>query len=344
VVAVIGTLLALLVFFALFGIFLTQYVPLWMTDNEAEFTAQAQAAFAQLKSAIDSQYILDGPQSYGTPVVISSNGIPLLAQPTEGALVFLPQNCPSPASATYTYPSGFYTAGATGANASNYGQPVNPAYCTFANITESTGPGGSGTYSQAIMTGVLEFNLPNRYYSAQSFYLEDDAVIQSQSSGHSVMALPPPLNITRQGGNITVWGSLLQLYGNASSVIGQGTEQVYSHLRYSQLVTSNGKLNGATGVYAPFTFKFEIGTAYPCAWGSFLNNMMYNASGLPTSSFTLTAGLYSSATHPHYFVTQGAACTSTIGVTSVLTVAVSNVNFAQLYVAGVQIGIGVGAT
>jgi hypothetical protein len=119
---------------------------------------------------------------------------------------------------------------------------------------------------------------------------------------------------------------------------------VYSHLRYSQLVTSNGKLNGATGIYTPFTLKYEIGTQYPCAWGTYFNNLIYNASGLPSSSFTLTAGLYSSATHPHYFMTQGASCTSSVGSTSVLTVSVNNVNFAQVYIAGVQIGIGVGAT
>jgi hypothetical protein len=343
VVAVIGTLLALLVFFALFGIFLTQYVPLWMTDNEAAFTANAQASFAQLKSAMDAQYVLGGPQSYGTPVVISSDGIPLLAQPTQGSLVFLPQNCPPPASKTYTYPSGFYTKGATGATAANYGQPVNQAYCTFMNFTESIGPGGSGTYSQAVQTGVLEFTLPNRYYTPQTFYLEDDAVIQSQGGGNSVMTVPPPINITHQGGNTTVWGSLLQLYGNSSSIIGQGTEPVYTHLRYTQLVSSNGKLTASSGVYTPFTFDFEIGTQYPCAWGTFFNNLMYNQSGLPTSSFTLTSGLYSSAATVTYFQTQGSTCTSTNGVTSVLTVTITGVDYAAVYVAGIQVGVGVGA-
>jgi type II secretory pathway pseudopilin PulG len=344
VVAVIGTLLALLVFFALFGIFLTQYVPLWMTDNEAAYTASAQASFAQLKSAMDAQYVLGGPQSYGTPVVISSDGIPLLAQPTQGSLEFLPQSCPAPASKTYTYPSGFYTKGATGATAANYGQPVNPAACTFANFTESIGPGGSGTYSQAVMTGVLQFSLPNRYYSAQTFYLEDDAVIQSQGGGNSVMTVPPPINITRVGGNTTVWGSLLQLYGNSSSVIGTGTEPVYTNLRFTQLVTSNGALSASTGTFTPFTFDFEIGTQYPCAWGSYFNNLLYNQSGLPTSSFTLTSGLYSSAATVTYFQTQGLTCTNSVGATSVLTVTISHVNYAAVYVAGIQVGIGVGAS
>ncbi len=343
VVAVIGTLLALLVFFALFGIFLTEYVPVWMTDNEAEFTAQAQASFAQLKSAIDSQYVLDGPQSYGTPLVISSQGIPLLAQPTQGDLEFLPQNCPAPASATYTYPNGFYTAGATGATVSNYGQPVNQSACTFANITETVGPGGLHPYYQAVQTGVLEFILPNRYYQAQTLYLEDDAVIQSQGGGLSVMQVPPPLNVTRVGGNITVWSSLVQLYGNASSVIGTGTEQVYTHLRFTQLLTSNGKYNSTTGLYTTFNFTYEIGTQYPCAWGSYLNNLFWNASGLPSADFSLISGLYP-GTAVHYFTTQGTTCTSTSGATKVLRAVITNVNYAATYLAGIQMGVGVGAT
>ncbi len=347
--AVIGTLLALLVFFALFGIFLTQYVPLWMTDNEAEFTAQAAASFAQLKSAIDTQYVLGGPQSYGTPVVISSNGIPLLAQPTEGSLQFIPQSCPAPTVASgdtyYTYPNGFYTSGATGESKTNLGQPVNAAACTFANVTETTGPGGSGPYYQAIQTGVIQFVLPNRYYSAQTLYLEDDAVIQSQGGGLSVMSIPPPLNITRVGANTTVWSSLVQLWGNASSVVGTGTEQVYTHLRYTQLVTSNGALNSATDTYTPFTFQYEIGTQYPCAWGSFFNNLVYNTSGLPSADFSLSTGpTYASTPVTTYFTTQGTSCTSTDGATQVLTITIDDVNFAAYYLAGVQVGIGVGST
>ena len=76
------------------AIFLTQYVPLWMSDNEAQFTANAAASFGLLKSSIDSQYVLGAPQTYGLPVQISSDSVPLLAQPTQGTLTFLPQICP----------------------------------------------------------------------------------------------------------------------------------------------------------------------------------------------------------------------------------------------------------
>ncbi|MCI4365062.1 MAG: hypothetical protein L3K10_03240 [Thermoplasmata archaeon] len=321
VVSVVGTLLALLVFFTLFGIFLTQYLPLWMTDNESQFTAQAEYSYALFKSNVDSQYQFPegSPQTLGTPFVVSSAGIPLLAQPTQATLVFLPSTCPS----------GFYAKGVAGATAANYGQPINTAQCVFANVTYSHGPGSGGLFSQRVATGTLEMLLPNRYYSAQTMYFEDDAVIQSQSGGYQVMTVNPPLNVTHFGTNITVTSSLLQLFGNASTFIGQGSQDVYSHFRYSASVSSNGVYVPANFSYIPFVYTFEIGTQYPCAWTSFITKTM-QVSGVATSSYT--------------FVPYSGSCSNPSGASTVLTLKVSNVDYANLYYAGVQISLGVGGT
>jgi hypothetical protein len=333
VVAVIGTLLALLVFFALFGIFLTQYVPLWMTDNEALLTAQASTSFANYKSLVDAQYALGGPQSYGTPFVISSQGVPLIAQPTQGSLIFLPNTCPGGLYSTGSFPAG---------TAADYGQPTNPAYCVFANYTESTGPGGTANYAQQISTGTLELILPNRYYTPETFYFEDDAVIQSQSTGYQVMAFPPPLNVTVAATNTTVSDSFLQLYGNASTVFGQGSEEVYSHLKFTSLVTSNG-------AGTPFTFKFEIGTQYPCAWDPFLYHVLTN-SGIAPSNYRLANNFTSGnpavlketpLLAPTY---TASTCFNTNGATTVLSFSLLNVAYAQVYQAGLEVGMGVGST
>ena len=189
----VGTLLALLVFFALFGIFLTQYVPLWMTDNESQFTAQTATSFAELKEDIDTQYILGGPPTFGSSFTLASNGIPLLAQPTEGTLAFLPTTCPG----------GFYTK-ATTSSPGLYGQPASPSYCVFENVTLSVGPGGSGPYTQHVPSGVLEMLLPNRYYNTQTFYFEDDAVVQSQGGVQQILTFPPPLNVTTINSNLSL--------------------------------------------------------------------------------------------------------------------------------------------
>jgi hypothetical protein len=321
VVAVIGTLLALLVFFTLFGIFLTQYLPLWMTDNEAQFTSQAAYSFALFKSNVDSQYQFPAgtPESLGTPFVVSSQGIPLLAQPTQATLVFLPSTCPS----------GFYAKGIAGSTGANYGQPLNTANCVFANVSFSRGPGGSGYYSEHIATGTLEMLLPNRYFNAQNFYLEDDGIIQSQQSGNQIMSVNPPLNVTSNAGNLTVTSSLLQLYGNASTFIGQGSQDVYSHARYSQNVVSNGIHVTANNSYIPFVYTFQIGTQYPCAWSSFLNKTMAT-SGVPKASYSFTPYL--------------GACYNPLGTTTDLKLVISNVDYSILYYAGVQVSLGVGGT
>jgi hypothetical protein len=331
VVAVIGTLLSLLVFFALFGIFLTQYVPLWMTDNEAQFTNSVGTSFIEYKGGIDSQYALGLPPNLGTAFTISSGGVPLIAQPTEGTLTFLPQTCPN----------GFNQ---TGRGA---GQPVNSAYCVFENQTMSVGPGGSGPFSQAVASGVLEMQLPNRYYSATSFYFEDDGVIQSQFGGYQVMAFEPPFNVTKVAGNTTLTSSFLALLGNATSVIGQGSEEVYSHLLFSQHVTSNGKRTSVTNAnLRPFNYTFEVGTQYPCAWSNFLQGAMIT-SGLPfvgtpvwgTASYNYSNPLTHVTTIPY-----SGSCINLNGVTTILAVNVNSLNYANLFYAGVEVTIGIGSS
>ncbi len=338
--AVVGTLLALLVFFALFGIFVTQYVPLWMNDNESQFTSQAAASFAQLKQGVDLQYTLDGPATFGTSFTISSGGVPLLAQPTEGTLQFLPTTCPN----------GFYTKSTT-STAANWGQPTNSAYCIFENLTLSFGGAKQGVptgifYTQHVASGVLQMVLPNRYYSAQTLYFEDDAVVQSQGGPQQLMLLPPPLNVTSTSGNTSVSTSFLELYGNQSTVIGQGAEQVYSHLRFAQPVSSHG-LAGANGATL-LNLTYEIGTQYPCAWQQYLRSMMnvsgvpYSLSGLayPTTYYNWTNALVSSPTAT--IPVPATACSSSNGATTVLTLRLTNVNFATAFYAGVQLNVGIG--
>lgn len=324
-------------FFALFGIFLTQYVPLWMTDNEAQFTSAASTSFIQLKGGIDSQYALGLPPTLGTAFTISSAGVPLLAQPTEGTITFLPSQCPG----------GFYAKGVTGATSANFGQPVNPAYCIFQNQSLSTGPGGSGPFYQSVAAGTFQMQLPNRYYSAETFYYENDGVIQSQSQGFQVMAFSPPFNVTTLSGNTTVSSSFLSLSGNSTSVIGQGSEEVYSHLRFAQTLTSNGKATRLPSPsLRPFNYTFEIGTQFPCAWSKFFQSQM-NVSGVPydlvpiypLASYNFTNPVTHAATIPYT-----GSCYNLKGATTEIVVNLSGINYATLFYAGVQLTIGVGST
>lgn len=233
-VSVVGTLLALLVFFALFGIFLTQYLPLWMTDNESAFTAQTQSSFAALKSNVDLQMELGGPPVYTTPFTMASQGVPLLAQPTAGTLNFLPSQ-----------------------------QGV------FANVSMSVGPGGSGSLWQNYSLGTLSMTLANRYYSPQVFEYEDDAVIQSQGDTTQIVAFPPLLTLNGTGTGLGVSIALVQLYGNATQAVSTGTQEVASHFLLTQTYTSTGPTGGGL-----FNAEFKLGTHYPCAWTRYLSSTL----------------------------------------------------------------------
>lgn len=247
VVSVVGTLLALLVFFSLFGIFLTEYLPLWMTDNEAEFTAETQSSMANLKSALDLQLLLKGPPVYSTPFVLASQGVPLLAQPTGGTLNFRPAQ-----------------AG------------------VFANVSMTVGPGGSSALYRNYSLGTLSMQLPNRYYSPQTFEFEDDAVVQSQSDRQQIVAYPPALTISQVGTQVNVTLALVQLYGNGSQAVSTGTQEVSSHFLFAQQFVSTGPTAGGT-----FQGEFKLGTHYPCAWRTFLSQAL-NQSGVAASHFSLT--------------------------------------------------------
>lgn len=210
VVAVVGTLLSLLVFLALFGIFITQFLPLWMTQNEAEFTAQTQASFALLKSNVDLQSTYGQPASEATPFTMASQGVPLLAQPTGGTLSFV---------------------------------PAQPG--VYANVSVSPGPANSQPFSQNFSLGVVQMTLPNRYFSPQVFEFEDDAVIQSQNAVSQLVLYPPGLALNASGSQVGVTLTLLQLAGNASQTISTGTQEVYSHYLFTQTYTS---LSASAGV------------------------------------------------------------------------------------------------
>ena len=214
VVSVVGTLLSLLVFLSLFGIFLEQYLPLWMTDNEAQFTAKTQASFADLKSNIDLQAVLQGPPVYATPFVMSSDGVPVLAQPTAGVLNFVPHS------------SG-----------------------VFANVSMSPGPGGSARFYQNFSLGSLTMNLPNRYYSPQLFAFEDDAVVQEQSSTQQLVMYPPTLSLNVSGSQVAVTMELLQLQGNATQTVSTGAQEVYSHFMFSQSFHANASGAGLSATF-----------------------------------------------------------------------------------------------
>lgn len=282
VVSVVGTLLSLLVFFALFGVFLTQYVPLWMTDNESQFTSQAQVSFADLKSNIDTQVALRSPPVFATPFQMASQGIPLIAQPTSATMNFVPS------------------------------QPG-----VYDNVSMAVGPGGGGPFYQNFTLGTLQLQIPNRYYSQETFEYEDDAVIMSQADTHQVVSFPAPVTINVTGTQVGVTLVLLQLYGNASQTVSTGSQEVYSHFINAQSFTETRG--------TPFAARFQLGTHYPCAWSTFLSSTLVN-SGIGASNYVLSPS----------------TCTAANGLAHQVSLRFLGVNSFTLVVAQFSIVVGVG--
>jgi hypothetical protein len=271
VVAVVGTLLALLVFFALFGIFLTQYVPLWMEENESQLSSATQASLATLKSGVDDQYIFGTIPSYAVPFSLNSQSVPLLSQPTIATLAYL-SGCPG----------GFFPANNT---------PQQVGSCDFERLSYTTGAGPVGTqnhpYTQTVSTDYLEVSLPDRYYAAVDYFFEDDGLAAAQSLVHQSMLVPPPLNVSKTGGLVSFDASLLVLLGSTASFTAQGSKDVTSSLLASGNVSSAGRFLAPGGAAKTFNVTVTVGVHAVCAWYNYLYNMSLGALG-PSSGTTWT--------------------------------------------------------
>jgi len=324
VVAVVGTLLALLVFFALFGIFLTQYVPLWMEENENQLSNQMQVSLSTLKSGIDDQYIFGDIPTYSVPFTVSSQSVPLLAQPTEATLSYL-TGCPAGFSST--------------------GVPKNITACDFERVVYTTAAGATGsqdhTYNQTMPTNYLEVALPNRYFTPVTYFFENDGLAGTQSQGREWMVVPPPLNVTRTTGNLSVQSSLLDLLGNESSFTGQGTKDLSSHLSSHANVSSVGRFLTAGGAARTFNVTEVYGVHALCAWYNFLYNETDRAFGSTTGwSLTWTgSGVTVSQGKTYPTLTY---CELSVSESFDLTLTISNVNYATAFVAQSQLNFNAG--
>ncbi len=327
VVAVVGTLLSLLVFFALFGIFLTQYVPLWMDENEAQLSNGLITSLATLKAGVDQQYLIGDFPSYQVPFTVSSQSVPLFAQPTVATLSYL--------------------SGCTGGFGSG-GTPAEIGACTWASLSWTTGSttkgGQNHPFVQTATTNYLAVTVPNRYYTPETYYFLGDAILGSQGAGREWMVAPPLFNLTKTAGNITFQTSMLLLLGNASSFTGIGSKVVTSHLLSHTRYTSYGHFttapsSGSTGIGAakPFNISMTLGVYDLCGWYNYLYNETHEALG--ATGWTLTmAGASGPVATPLTF----ADCIASIGATFTITLTVSSVNYAVAFIAEDQIGFNAG--
>ncbi len=247
--AVVGTLLSLLVFLSLFGTFLTFYMPLWMSDNESDFTAGIATSMAELQSNMQLQAATGGPPVLSTPFTMSSQSVPLLSVPTTGTLAFLPRTPGASVSLTI------------------------PNFLTANTLYHQTFGGSLGT---------LTLTLPNRYYTPTTFEMEDGAVIQYESDTNQLIVYPPIFALQKMGTSLSLTLSLTQMYGNATRLTSPGTIQAYSSLLGDTQTLRNNNTAAVS------SFFLNVTTHYPCAWTNFFLSSR-SAANVTASQMSVTS-------------------------------------------------------
>ncbi|MFZ0700135.1 MAG: hypothetical protein WAN74_08135 [Thermoplasmata archaeon] len=247
---VIGALLVVVIFFTIFGVFLTQTIPVWMDQNETAWINNGEVSMASFKADVDLQYSLGASPVYSVPFSLSSSGVPVLASPTQGSLLFT-------------------DGGAT----------------SYANLTLSAGP-GSTPYVENASTGTLTMNLPNRYASPETLAFQNDAVLRVPNGANATIDFSPLFSLRHVPGNTSLALVLVTALGAQRSTSAPGTQPVTSTLLGRSIVTTQG-LFGVNGSAPSFELSLRIGSVYACAWEAYLANAL-SASGIASGGYTLS--------------------------------------------------------
>lgn len=286
VASVVGTILALVVFLSLLGVFTNHYVPSMMAGNEHQHDNAVLTQFSDFKQSVDSMmmYSTASPSNTLTtydPVTLGSAGVPMFAVGTQGELNIIQQSGSVIPFFTVSFSYKLTSIGET----------------SIYHLTSASGGG-------------VVMNIPNRYYVPQSVLYENDAVILGQNSGQLMIA-DPGFSVGTQGGlHLSILQvSIVTATSSNMSLSGTNTIALSSHLlslsrdSYSPVSTSP---SGADVFIA-------VGTPFPEAWLSFFNSTLAQAGlvyGVNYSASIQNAG-------PQMYVLN-------VGVTGVSTITLTN--------------------
>jgi hypothetical protein len=181
--AVIGTLMAVSVLAIVLSLFVTEYVPRWMEDKEAEHMMLVYNEFSSLKSTIDTQVMDARAQNSKslvmyTPITLGTKGVSIFAPDSSGTLTLSPL-------------------GST---------------CRLRNTTTEL----------AVSTGNIKYRSHNIYFIQQTYVYENGAIIVAQSAGDSIK-IGPQFNIQKVGQFVEVSFTLTSVVCMSDSISGTQT-------------------------------------------------------------------------------------------------------------------------
>lgn len=240
----IGTIMAMMIFLTLLSMFMNQYVPIWMEDNEATHMNDVEGQFATLKHSVDLQILTGMMGSYDvslySPITLGAAGIPMFSAPTLGQLSVNPDPTQSGTRVSWNY-----------------------------NVS---GDGVQTLYSNS--SGNVKLLVPNRYYVVQTIVYENDAVILDQAEGELVKA-PPQISLRKEGGRYNMVITQVSLISKNQTFNGFDNRGITTYMRSSTSSTFND-----VDTFIPTTdaltgnIYINQTTQYGDAWYSYLNNTM----------------------------------------------------------------------
>ncbi len=262
VAATVGTIMSLMVFLTLMGIFTNQFVPAWMNDNESTHTSQVIEQFISLKSSIDVSISYNpnsivAPSPIFVPVTLSTPGIPVFAGPTAGILTLSPDTLNQRPSLNLTY---------------TWVSTVSGAPQTYILSKDNDGHSG----------GDLDLYCPNRYFVEQHVIYEGGAVILNQTDGEFIVA-GPQLSVRNMGSlaspDWVIMMTEVTIKGLNNTIGGTGSKGVTAILDYADTNTLSNPVPG--------DLRIDIVSQHGMAWKEYFNRT-FNSSGMrPNIDYTI---------------------------------------------------------
>lgn len=238
--ATIGTIMSLLVFLTVLGMFTNQFVPVWMSDNESTHMANAMTQIIGFKADVDG-LVVDysdsqlAPAPIVAPITLHATGIPVFAEATSGILEF--------------------------AHETVYAKPcMNVSYDEGGTSGYDLGPTTGGHSG-----GFLSLYAPNRYYVEQRLIYESGAVILNQSDGEFVVT-GPQFAVSDVSGSRVVKLTQVTMLGGNKTIGGTGTKLVNAEMLYAGTTT----LRNTSGA----DLTISIVSVYGTAWERYFNNAL----------------------------------------------------------------------
>lgn len=224
VAAVIGTLLALLVFMTLFGIFLTQFLPIWMTDNEAALATSDETQLADVKACMDQLALEKTSTTCTQPVTLLSGSVPVFAAPTQATIGFVQKN--------------------------NLWMNVS------FNLTALGASTTHGNYYQNVTPNEIFMVLPDRYYVPLQYQLYAGGLISTQGGPTQNMLFFPSISATTSGTSTALSMTVYEMFGNGTTISSGATAEVYvAYAGSDSFTTTNTAVNMTLASYYPCAWQ-----------------------------------------------------------------------------------------